>query len=233
MQKRIVAILGIAVLFTGIAVAQARGPKKDLPPASPTETAVISGADGQAAAEAPAEIPVEAAVETGAVDAMPAAEEIPKAVAETPPPEPVNQGPSPEVIAEAKKRAAEAKKVIAGLDGSEWNITLKRTSGKKAGEESADMISFTGRKVKSRVLDSKGYPPSNISVTVGGEGVSIWETMQSNETGDVVFWRGEIRDDTMRGVMSKHSANGDPEDYSFDGNQAKAPVTTEQESVVE
>lgn len=147
-------------------------------------------------------------------------------VAEQPAPEaavapPKPQGPAPEVVAAAKKRATAAKEVIDELDTTQWSVELKVVRGSRVGNTEEDRLSFDGRKVSSEFLEDKGYASSNISVTVSEDGGAVWETMQSSETGDVAFWRGEIQEAHMRGVMSVHPAGGDPEDYSFTATRSE------------
>ena len=70
-------------------------------------------------------------------------------------------------------------------------------------------------------MEKSGYPASNYSLTLGGDGRAVWETMQTKEGEGVAFWRGEVEGATMRGVLSKHPTEGPAEDYSVSGHSMK------------
>lgn len=114
--------------------------------------------------------------------------------------------------------------VLKRLNGTQWVLELiSRTASGKV-KTQRDTVKFEGGQVSSEQLLEAGYAPTNYTVTVGDDGVPVWETMQTNEKQDVVFWRGELRDSVMRGLLSKHPAEGPTEDLSFVGNQAGGQV---------
>ena len=43
----------------------------------------------------------------------------------------------------------------------------------------------------------------------------MWETMQRNENGEVVLWRGEWRGDKMSGVMVVRASDGKARTFNF------------------
>ena len=47
------------------------------------------------------------------------------------------------------------------------------------------------------------------------DGVTTWETLQSNASGDTVSWRGDWQGDIMKGVLSYKPASGPARDFSF------------------
>lgn len=94
-------------------------------------------------------------------------------------------------------------KSVKGLEGSTWEIRLLPKNGASAGLAEKDKILFSGNKISSRVLASTGVRGSNYTVSYESDGTGIWETIQTNENGEVVYWRGEWRDDAMRGVMTR------------------------------
>ncbi len=148
-------------------------------------------------------------------------QQVPAAVAES-----KQQAPAAPVAAPAAQPAAETKplspedQVRAQLNGTTWSVQLIPSSGAKATKPQKDMITFTKRQVTSEFLTKAGYPNSNYSLTLGGDGRAVWETMQTKEGEGVAFWRGEVEGAAMRGVLSKHPLKGEPEDYSISGQSA-------------
>jgi hypothetical protein len=127
---------------------------------------------------------------------------------------------------EAAKRVAQEEQARAALNGTRWAITWTSTAGGEAAAKPAkDTISFEERQVSSERLVKAGYPSSNYSLTIAGDGMTIWETMQTKEGEGVAFWRGEVQGDTMRGVLSKHPLEGATEDYTLSGRRISGPPT--------
>ncbi len=106
-----------------------------------------------------------------------------------------------------------------------WTIELTPMAGDKSKQPIEDTVQFDKGRVVSTALNSDGYIPTNATVTVGDDGVAVWETMQSSEGKGVVFWRGELRGQTMTGIMSKHPAQGLTEDYTFSGKKTSETAT--------
>lgn len=101
------------------------------------------------------------------------------------------------------------------LDNSLWDIEISAMSGKEKPKK--DALIFEGNKVNSDKFAKEGFGPTNYTLTVQGDGVTVWETMQTAANGQIIFWRGEIEPKmtSMRGVISKHVSNEKTEDYSF------------------
>lgn len=101
------------------------------------------------------------------------------------------------------------------LDNSLWDIDINTMSGKEKPKK--DALIFEGNKVSSDKFAKEGFAPTNYTLTVQGDGVTVWETMQTAANGQIIFWRGEIEPKmtSMRGVISKHVSNEKTEDYSF------------------
>ncbi|MCX7661922.1 MAG: hypothetical protein N2Z79_04480 [Candidatus Omnitrophica bacterium] len=129
---------------------------------------------------------------------------------------------SPVSLAERKEKEEQAKKK---LSMKEWVIYLTPMAGKVA-KAKTDILNFNEGKFNSQNLSQKGYPSSNITLTIQDNGVIVWETMQTAESGDVAFWRGELEGEVMRGVVSIHPLNAENEDYSFSTNPP--PLTSEE-----
>jgi hypothetical protein len=111
------------------------------------------------------------------------------------------------------RREAETK-ARARLNAKEWVIQLKSSGGKKTKVET-DTLTFSDGKITSKNLSDKGYPTSNYSLTLGNDSMIIWETMQTAESQDVAFWRGELQGEVMTGVLSLHPTKGEVEDFYF------------------
>jgi hypothetical protein len=128
------------------------------------------------------------------------------------------------------RKEAEAK-ARGRLNAKEWTIQLTSSGGKKTKVET-DTLTFSDGKITSKNLSDKGYPTSNYSLTLGSDGMIIWETMQTAESQDVAFWRGELQGEVMTGVLSLHPTKGEVEDFYFTTQaveQTVQPQTVEQQ----
>lgn len=115
----------------------------------------------------------------------------------------------------------------AQLNGTEWNIELNPMYGEPPGRSLKDTLEFSNGKIISTRMNKEGFPTSNYTITVGDDGVAVWETMQTSETEGVAFWRGELHGDSMRGILSQHPLEGTTVDYSFTSQsmrKAAAPL---------
>lgn len=109
----------------------------------------------------------------------------------------------------------------AKLEGTSWTLELRPLSG--GGDATQhDTVMFQGGQVRSKVLSEAGYPSSNYTLTVQDADTATWETMQTKEGEGVVFWRGEMHGETLRGVLSKQPSEGKSLDYSFTGTRLAA-----------
>lgn len=116
--------------------------------------------------------------------------------------------------------------VRALLDGTSWALDLMPLSGGEKAKPQKDTVSFAKTKVVSEELSKAGYPESNYSLTIGDDGVAVWETMQTKEGEGVAFWRGELHGATMRGMLSRHPTEGPAKDFSFVGKKSEVAHTT-------
>ena len=110
--------------------------------------------------------------------------------------------------------------VRAQLDGTRWMLQLTPLAGGEKAKSQKDTVTFDAKQISSERLTKAGFPASNYTLTIGDDGVAVWETMQTKEGEGVAFWRGELHGATMRGVLSKHPADGTPEDFSFTGQES-------------
>lgn len=114
----------------------------------------------------------------------------------------------------ATKIAELAAKKKAELNGTEWAIQTKPMGGGR-GKTETDLISFSEDKVISKNLATLGYAATNFTVRTEEDGTVIWETMQTSEKDGIAFWRGDINDGVMRGVLSKRDKKDNAFDFSF------------------
>lgn len=112
------------------------------------------------------------------------------------------------------KRALVAQKMTL-LNNTEWQIELSPLSGK--GKKETDVVTFKNNQVSLANFGKKGFPATNITLTVQPDGSLIWETMQTSEKNGICFWRGEIDKGVtaMRGVLSHKIDEKTKQDYSI------------------
>lgn len=125
---------------------------------------------------------------------------------------------APPAPAKPPKPPTPEERLLAVIEGTSWPVELSPMGGE--GKPVKDTISFAGRQVTSKHLEESGYLTSNFTLTIGGDGVPVWETMQTNEGVGVAFWRGEFHGDSMRGILSKQLKEGVTQDFSFTGREA-------------
>jgi len=101
----------------------------------------------------------------------------------------------------------------AKLNNTEWTISVKPSGGK--GKAEADVISFVEGKMISKNMRNAGFNDAEINVRIGEEGLVIWETMQADGKGDFAFWRGDIENGKMKGVLTKEDKRGAISNFSF------------------
>jgi len=122
--------------------------------------------------------------------------------------------PAPAAPPEAKEQLA-LPGMIKALDNSEWQITLHSLDGQTA--DIRDVIRFQEGKMASAKFLKSGFKHTDYSIKQYKD-KTVWETVQISR-GTVASWRGEIRDETMRGILSLQSPNGGRQDFSFISTQ--------------
>jgi REP element-mobilizing transposase RayT len=101
------------------------------------------------------------------------------------------------------------------LNGTTWTIELTPKDKTAASFPAVDKLIFKDGTVVSKYLSANGYPASNYGSSIQ-DGKLVWETMQRNDSGDVVFWRGEAtREGKMAGVVNRRPVKGAAERFSF------------------
>ncbi len=118
------------------------------------------------------------------------------------------------------------------LNNKVWDITLKLSDPKKV-EEEEDILRFEDSRFISDKLQSEGFDASNYTVRLKGKTgeIIVWETMQTSEESGVAFWRGELRGDVARGVLSWHIDDKNKKDYTFTSKGKKDIVLEPEEEV--
>lgn len=111
----------------------------------------------------------------------------------------------------------------AELNGHEWQVKVVPAANPKGGDSSEDTLIFKDMKFESTKMTAKGFPSTNYTITLQEGGPSVFETMQSDDKGAVINWRGEWEGERMNGVMSKQS-EGKSEDFYFSSLSSKAIV---------
>jgi hypothetical protein len=93
------------------------------------------------------------------------------------------------------------------LESKEWAVYLSHADNPRA-RATADVLTFKEGKVFSKNLVSQGYAESNYTLSIGSDGIPVWETMQVNEKEGLAFMRGELRTDEMKGAISMQPHKG-------------------------
>ncbi len=119
---------------------------------------------------------------------------------------------------EIAKITEEAQKT---LNGFTWNLEVTSTAGKKEDRKTTqDTVIFKDNKLNSSGLGEKGFGTSNYTLTVGDDMVPVFETMQRNDAEDTVFWRGELVEGKIRGVISVQEKDKPAVAFGFRGEKA-------------
>ncbi len=110
---------------------------------------------------------------------------------------------------------------LIALDGTVWVIELSLRGSSNVTYPRYDKIRFKGGTLVSDYISSLGFSTSNYAFTINPEGRLVWETMQRNTKGEMVFWQGEAtQDGKMRGSLSrqappKGATKGELTEFSF------------------
>ena len=115
----------------------------------------------------------------------------------------------------AKQRRDAQQRKMAELNNTEWQIELTPLGGK--GKKETDVVAFKDSQISFAAYMKKGFPATNFTLTVGDDGMVVWETMQGSEKAGTAFWRGEMSKDmqSMRGILSYQMDAKTKTDYSF------------------
>jgi hypothetical protein len=119
---------------------------------------------------------------------------------------------------DAVKKLEDSRKLIeqkkSELNGSQWELDMTASDAK--GKVEKEVFTFQNGQVTCKMLTARGFKPTNYTISVPeGSDMAVWETMQTNDKGNVVFIRGEWKQDIMRGVISEQLEGGKSRDYNF------------------
>ncbi len=133
-------------------------------------------------------------------------------------------------LTEAEEKAKALAEAKSELNNTNWKIELKPmvTGRRKPKGSEEDTLRFVNNQVISDKLEAEGFSSSNYTVRIKRKDndIIIWETMQASEKKGVAFWRGEIRNDKMRGVLSWHVSENKKKSYNF-ASKAKEIIPEE------
>ncbi len=104
---------------------------------------------------------------------------------------------------------------LSDLEGTQWKIERIDLPADRSRGPVKDTLHFTNGRFYSDESAKRGFMPTNVTVTKQPSGVTTWETIQSNSTGDTVSWRGDWQGDVMKGVISEIPAGKSARDASF------------------
>ncbi len=103
-----------------------------------------------------------------------------------------------------------------------WAIEWRSIDGAESTSQ-PDVLTFDQTTMTSQALAAEGYAATSYSIVTDPTSLS-WESLQTKTDEGVVFWRGQVRGDSMEGVMSRHPLIGESQEYQFVGHRG-APTT--------
>ena len=105
------------------------------------------------------------------------------------------------------------------INGTTWEIDLRAATKKGRARSEKDTLIFSEGKFASKNFEAQGYSAVGYSLRLGNNNSTIWETMQTEEGKNRIFWRGVVNPQTMRihGVLCKQSTRGQMQDFNFSG----------------
>jgi hypothetical protein len=101
------------------------------------------------------------------------------------------------------------------LNNTKWQVTFNQITQAEKKDSFTDTISFKDGKVEVAGLASQGFSASGFTISVKRQNTIVWETMQTGEKKGLAFWKGEIENDKMHGVLSRHIDEKTVKDYTF------------------
>jgi len=102
----------------------------------------------------------------------------------------------------------------AALSAKTWLVYLK-IIGSKDSNLDTDILSFSDNLFSSKNLGSKGFSAVSYNVQKTDDGAIQWEVMQAAKDSSLAFWKGELKADVLRGILSLQAKGADLIDYEF------------------
>ena len=127
------------------------------------------------------------------------------------------------VAADAATPPVDEREVVRRLSGTRWVLELQPMFGQQRDRKLADTLSFNGSEMTSEMFAAGGFASSTITITVGEDGVPVWEATQLNPSQGIALWHGELHEHTINGTVSKCPLQGATEDFLFVGQEAAEP----------
>ena len=87
-----------------------------------------------------------------------------------------------------------------------------------------DQLEFRKGTMVSQALGRKGFAPSKYTTAHRPDGRVIWEAVQADKSGVMMFWRGEWDGQTIRGVLTQRAPGEAAVTYSFVGITSTPPL---------
>lgn len=97
------------------------------------------------------------------------------------------------------------------IDGTSWQIELVDP---KNGALQNDTITFEGGRFYSKNLAAQGYSEANYLLIPKSRGVFQWQSVQTNEANETIYWQGLWQGDAMKGQMTLRAGSKESV-YSF------------------
>lgn len=111
------------------------------------------------------------------------------------------------------KEASSAAKQL--LKSQEWIIYLVAVNDEEA-KPQMDILSFSASKFNSRNLSSRGFKEFDYVLDEAQSAAAVsWEASQAMDSGEIASWHAELKDKSMRGVLSILKKDGSIEDLYF------------------
>ncbi len=102
------------------------------------------------------------------------------------------------------------------FDDSQWRLEFTSTDASVG--NFSDIAYFSEGKLISTKLSKAGFAPTDYSVQEFKDKI-VWETVQV-AAGNMASWRGEFREESMKGMLSLRSSDGVTQDFSFIGTES-------------
>jgi hypothetical protein len=129
-----------------------------------------------------------------------------------------DKGAAPSAVEVKQDEEMMAKRIEAAekeLNNTKWQVTFNQITQTEKKDSFTDTISFKDGKVEVAGLASQGFSASGFTISVKRQNTIVWETMQTGEKKGLAFWKGEVENDKMHGVLSRHIDEKTIKDYTF------------------
>lgn len=117
-------------------------------------------------------------------------------------------------VKQDEEMAKKIEKAEKELNNTKWQIILTQITQAEKKDKFTDTLRFKDGRVEVESLASQGFKASGFTVSVKRD-IIIWETMQTSEKKGLAFWKGELENGVMRGVLSRHIDEKTVKDYTF------------------